>query len=395
MDAMFHIPDGALIHVFRYLDAVSLIQCGMVCRQWREISRNRSFWNSIWSQSLYSLHDRINNIPEPENLLTAGLEVTKKQYLASKNAELSGIQESWDKLTRFLSLKKSPLLKGLRSGATEESICALEDTLGHALPADYRFSMSIFDGESTVAEGSGLFGEYSFYDQGESLSLLPSQAIAHSRFRSFIAQGIIPILICTKGNAIIIMFFRSNQAFSCGQIAYVPRQGGMPIVVAQSFQSYLKEYSERVVTGYYTTLESSISLWPPYDEGAITNGVRIQTSVKFVPQDSTIFERRCNYLFAYQIRITMDENEDPGLTCTLQSRHWKIQRAPGKIEVVDGPGVIGLFPTISPGSVFEYASCCPITSTTGYMEGHFQFSNNQTRQTFNATVARFELQFPY
>jgi uncharacterized protein affecting Mg2+/Co2+ transport len=79
------------------------------------------------------------------------------------------------------------------------------------------------------------------------------------------------------------------------------------------------------------------------------------------------------------------------MEATLEDRHWKIIDGQGKVQVVDGPGVIGLFPNVKRGSVFEYTSCTTQEDTKGMMEGTFGFVNNFTGEKFRVVVGRFLL----
>lgn len=59
---------------------------------------------------------------------------------------------------------------------------------------------------------------------------------------------------------------------------------------------------------------------------------------------------------------------------------------------MNGPGVIGLFPKVFPGSDFVYASCT-VSQQSGYMEGHFRFKDTNGEE-FDAAVPRFHLAPP-
>jgi len=49
----------------------------------------------------------------------------------------------------------------------------------------------------------------------------------------------------------------------------------------------------------------------------------------------------------------------------LATRHWEISNGT-EVEIVSGPGVIGMYPVMFPGCpVFEYQSCCPLSTPRG------------------------------
>jgi len=65
----------------------------------------------------------------------------------------------------------------------------------------------------------------------------------------------------------------------------------------------------------------------------------------------------------------------------------------GKIERVNGPGVIGKYPAMFPGAHFHYASCCPLSTPTGSMKGSFNMVLPDG-SSFDAEVAQFEFVAP-
>ncbi|KAG8004407.1 F-box only protein 3 [Nibea albiflora] len=70
-------------------------------------------------------------------------------------------------------------------------------------------------------------------------------------------------------------------------------------------------------------------------------------------------------------RIEMSSSALPEAACQLDSRYWKITTSDGNVEEVQGPGVVGEFPVMTPGKVHEYASCTTFSTPSEYMEGHY------------------------
>lgn len=83
--------------------------------------------------------------------------------------------------------------------------------------------------------------------------------------------------------------------------------------------------------------------------------------------------KRSIWYFSYHIKIT-NEGDAP---VQLKSRHWIIIDALGRVEEVDGPGVVGLQPLIPPGQVFEYSSYCPLPTPTGTMRGNYLMTDQK------------------
>jgi ApaG protein len=66
----------------------------------------------------------------------------------------------------------------------------------------------------------------------------------------------------------------------------------------------------------------------------------------------------------------------------------------GKVEEVQGPGVVGKQPVLAPGQSFEYTSGCPLTTPVGSMHGTYQMVN-QADEKFDIEIAPFTLTEPY
>ena len=113
--------------------------------------------------------------------------------------------------------------------------------------------------------------------------------------------------------------------------------------------------------------------------------VRVRPS--YLPDQSDPHEHR--YVWAYRIEI---ENRSPA-TAQLVSRHWEITDAAGRLEEVDGPGVVGEQPTIRPGETFSYASGCPLTTPSGLMVGRYQMVGDDG-EGFEIEVPAFSLDLP-
>jgi ApaG protein len=93
-----------------------------------------------------------------------------------------------------------------------------------------------------------------------------------------------------------------------------------------------------------------------------------------------------HYVFAYYVRI---ENV-AALPAQLLSRRWLIHDEIGEDTEVEGAGVVGEQPVITPGQVHEYQSFCVLKSGEGYMEGTYSFLRADGT-SFDAAIPRFIL----
>jgi ApaG protein len=121
---------------------------------------------------------------------------------------------------------------------------------------------------------------------------------------------------------------------------------------------------------------------------ALTRGVRVSVVSEYAPERSDPAKNQ--WFFLYTITIANEGTE----TVQLLTRHWIITDGTGRIEEINGPGVVGKQPTLAPGESFEYTSGCPLTTPFGVMEGTYQMVTTGGDQ-FDAKIAPFTLSEPY
>ncbi len=127
---------------------------------------------------------------------------------------------------------------------------------------------------------------------------------------------------------------------------------------------------------------------PKTTSSAETEGVRVDVQSQYLEDQSQPASRR--YVFAYTITITNTGQE----VVQLRSRHWIITNALGEVEEVEGPGVIGEQPVLSPGESFRYSSGAILPTERGTMHGTYQMHRADGAQ-FDAEIAPFLLERPY
>jgi len=95
------------------------------------------------------------------------------------------------------------------------------------------------------------------------------------------------------------------------------------------------------------------------------------------------------YVFAYTITIR-NGGEAPA---KLISRHWIITDANGKVQEVQGEGVVGEQPHLSPGEYFRYTSAALIETPVGVMRGEYRMLSDEG-EYFEAEIPPFTLSIP-
>ncbi len=118
-----------------------------------------------------------------------------------------------------------------------------------------------------------------------------------------------------------------------------------------------------------------------------THGIRVQVRSAYMPEPSNPAGEQ--YFFSYHVRISNAGSD----TAQLVSRNWIITDAEGQVEHVQGPGVIGEQPVLTPGASFEYSSFCPLTTAVGSMHGSYRM-RTAGGEHFDAVIAPFTLATP-
>ena len=116
----------------------------------------------------------------------------------------------------------------------------------------------------------------------------------------------------------------------------------------------------------------------------ITNGIRISARPSWLREQSQPMLGQ--FVFAYHIRI---ENTGP-LAAQLLTRRGLIHDDGAADTVVEGEGVVGEQPHLSPGAVHEYSSFCVLTTPNGWMEGSYHFVRDDG-SSIEAVIQRFTL----
>jgi len=115
--------------------------------------------------------------------------------------------------------------------------------------------------------------------------------------------------------------------------------------------------------------------------------IRIHVATDYIDNQSEPDADR--YVFAYTITIA-NNGEVPA---TLMSRHWIITDANGKVQEVNGDGVVGEQPYLQPGERFRYSSGAVLETPVGAMQGMYRMETD-TGSSFDAPIAPFTLAVP-
>ncbi len=123
----------------------------------------------------------------------------------------------------------------------------------------------------------------------------------------------------------------------------------------------------------------------PYFE--MTRGITVRVAVSFLPEQSN--PAKAHWFWAYHIRV---ENAGP-MAAQLMTRYWEITDGRGAKSIVEGDGVVGDQPVISPGAAYDYVSGCPLATPTGSMVGSYGMIGEDGSK-FEVMIPKFALTAP-
>ena len=121
----------------------------------------------------------------------------------------------------------------------------------------------------------------------------------------------------------------------------------------------------------------------------ISEGVEV--SVETFYQQDYSNPMQSEYMFAYRIAI---ENHN-SFPVKLHRRHWHIFDSNGTYREVEGEGVVGVQPVLSPGEKYQYVSGCNLRTEMGRMHGTYQMENLNSKSLFDVNIPPFEMFVPF
>ena len=122
-------------------------------------------------------------------------------------------------------------------------------------------------------------------------------------------------------------------------------------------------------------------------ERPIEHAIDIEVATRYLDDESEPDKGR--YVFAYTIHI----RNNGRAAARLLSRRWLISDANGKVQQVEGDGVVGEQPWLRPGDGFEYTSGAVLETSVGTMQGSYTMVADDGT-TFDAPIPAFTLAVP-
>jgi len=115
--------------------------------------------------------------------------------------------------------------------------------------------------------------------------------------------------------------------------------------------------------------------------------IDVEVATRYLDEKSAPRDNR--YVFAYTITI----RNAGSVPARLVSRHWIITDANGKVQEVQGDGVVGEQPWMRPGDDYQYTSGAVLETAIGTMKGSYRMLADDGTW-FEAPIAEFTLSIP-
>ncbi|XP_067837679.1 F-box only protein 3, partial [Heptranchias perlo] len=369
--------------------------CSCVCRRFRQLCGHDPLWKSHCKKHwLLSEDDKVKR-----NLCWKELFCQFYCDLGRYIDHYAELKRAWENLKGYLERKCPRMITSLNAGLTEQELDTVEERIHFKLPNDYRCSLRIHNGQRLVVPG--LMGSMALSSHYRSEDLLDIDTAAGGFQQRKGLKHCLPLTFCihtglsqymaldeVEGRRPCDIFYRCVD-----QMASDPSAIDM-FITGSSFTEWFTSYVHNVMSGGYPIIRDQIFRYV-HDERCVarTGDIIISVSTSFLPELSSVHPP--HYFFSYRIRIEMVKDASPDNACQLDSRYWKITNANGDVEEVQGPGVVGEFPVMRPGSVHEYTSCTTFTTPSGHMEGYYTFHRlSQQKHTFNVAIPRFYMVCP-
>lgn len=117
----------------------------------------------------------------------------------------------------------------------------------------------------------------------------------------------------------------------------------------------------------------------------ITKGIKISVTSEY--RGNFLKNHKIHYAFSYTIQI---ENQSDKIV-QLQSRFWKINDSLNHSSTVEGEGVVGQKPILTPGERHTYTSGCLLLSGIGSMSGYYILTDLESGEEFRVNIPLFKL----
>ncbi|XP_014673711.1 PREDICTED: F-box only protein 3-like [Priapulus caudatus] len=385
------LPSDVLIYILSHVSFRDIVSCCHQCQRLRSLCSDELLWRGqckcVW------LCDSVEGGSSWKHQFMNMYKEFGKYVNCYRR-----IKHSWNQIEKYLK-EKCPMIYGsLKEGTTEAELAAVEEKMGATLPADLKCSYRIRNGQK-LSTTNGLLGNMVISSHYRTEILLPIETAAEAylvRCPPIQSKLIIPgdCLSSYRGRLVEIRSSISTLTDSPSRYPYAcvlcqaSGSGG-----CKNFTDWLGSYADDLERDLFPVVGGAILKFPYVDDCVETTGsftVRVATC--FLPELSSIHPP--HFFFTYRITMSMRIDAPVSEICRLYTRHWFITDADGKEETVTGPGVVGEYPVMRPGTRCRWISCTTINTTQGSMRGFFTMKNLKTGEPLQIGCPTFHMQTP-
>eukprot|EP01112_Ceratiomyxa_fruticulosa_P004368 TRINITY_DN1490_c0_g1_i1.p1 TRINITY_DN1490_c0_g1~~TRINITY_DN1490_c0_g1_i1.p1 ORF type:complete len:428 (+),score=49.40 TRINITY_DN1490_c0_g1_i1:205-1488(+) len=418
---MEYLPVETLFNIFSYLEYDALCVLTSISRRLSIASSEGLLWKALcggdWGILNETDFDGVEGLRGINFVVDANInwklvyKVMQRVWGRYKSV-YRRVKSMWNRLEVWLKANCPQVYHSLAPPCEEKEILPLQRRV--SIPLEYQCSLRIHNGQNFSKPVGGLLGGFQVYHTEEDLYLANiAQIEMLLPAGNFICLASAQTVASFNPNSIRGLFIAGSNMSSLGLphpqgtvLRTLPKGVKYLCFESESFIDYMERYTRDLEIGRFDCTSRNIIRFPTFaKEGSdvTTKGIRVRANALLLHSLSMGYWSKSEphkllgqFLFAYRIRISMDANENPENSAQLESRHWEIiEGESGRETIVDGEGVIGKFPVITPGSYFEYASQTQQESPYGnIMKGYFRMRLRNGLGYVNAEVAPFALDFP-
>lgn len=370
------LPSEIICQIFSHLDYLDLINCKYLNKRFYELTKEDSHWRE--QCRIYWLE---TSCPIGKTWEEHFIHWYKDmgQYINCYAA----LKTAWDKISTYFKINCPQIYQTIKAGVTEEELDCAEQEIGLGkFPKDMRCSYRIHNGQRLTSPG--LMGSMSIPGHYRSESLLDLNTILVGNRERDGVKGCIPLTLCLHSGLTQFLAINDTDGYELNTIFY-PIQSE-PIrnkryvdafISGTSFHKWLTTHADHLANDDYVIIQDQPFrfLHDPAAEET-TDHITVSVSTCFLPEISKINPPK--FYHTYRITMTMSPDAPQSESCQLETRHWIITDDNGSEEQVDGPGVVGEYPVMYPGTSFSWVSSTSFSTTYGNMKGHFRMRNLQT-----------------
>eukprot|EP01113_Clastostelium_recurvatum_P030762 TRINITY_DN3771_c0_g1_i9.p1 TRINITY_DN3771_c0_g1~~TRINITY_DN3771_c0_g1_i9.p1 ORF type:complete len:397 (-),score=-9.07 TRINITY_DN3771_c0_g1_i9:19-1209(-) len=373
---LYDIPNETLIHILSYASECDLMHLHLVSRMMNEVSSSNPLWRALcvqhWGWDVHSNSHAEDTSTYWKDVYT---DIAHNQGMYRHKTIYRRVHQVWERIERWTKVFAPLVYSTLAPPCTEENVeqclASLSSRNLAPLPLEVQCSSRIHDGqipERSLRNIHGLLGGFSVYDLHVNFilcSISTGTYLTHHQWKNncFLLafnqeRPIVGLWIVLRE------FSQWGRTYAVGEVVQCAANGISCLPAYSSYIEVLEQHANSLEGGRHDVIDGEIIQFPTFaSEGSdcTTHGIQVRANGLFVSVESgnIVFHAQGTqyvpesgiFTFAYRIRISMDVNVPATQAAQLVSRHWEIiDESNGSMEVVDGEGVIGHFPTMKPGA---------------------------------------------